>query len=206
MLREITLAMNFIDKILSTFLSANMREFEKMRSGLTYDYRDKEIYASLTHAKKLCAKLSCMSIVDDNYRKVIEELIPNIPKDSTICPPFFCDHGSGIKVGRNVFINFNCIMLDGGQITIGDNCLIGPNCQLYTPEHPKDYIARRGPIESARPITIGQDTWLCGGVIICPGVTIGCRCIIAAGSVVIDDVPDDSLVAGNPARIKKRLK
>ncbi|MCD8211110.1 MAG: sugar O-acetyltransferase, partial [Prevotella sp.] len=78
-----------------------MREFEKMRSGLTYDYRDKEIYASLTHAKKLCAKLSSMSIVDDNYREVIEDLIPNFPKDSTICPPFFCDHGNGIKVVHN---------------------------------------------------------------------------------------------------------
>ncbi len=182
-----------------------MREFEKMRSAQPYNYRDREIYESLTHAKKVCAKLQSMSIMDEDYRKTIEDLIPNIPKDSTICPPFYSDHGNGIIIGHKVFINFNCTMLDSGLITIGDNVLIGPSCQLYTPEHPRDYLARRTSIETAYPTTIGQDTWLSGGVIVCPGVTIGERCIIAAGSVVTKDIPDDSLAAGNPAIVKKRL-
>ena len=91
------------------------------------------------------------------------------------------------------------------MIRIGSNTLIGPNCQLYTPQHPKDYVLRREDKETAYPVTIGDDCWLGGGVIVCPGVTIGHRCIIAAGSVVTRDIPDDSLAAGNPAVVKKKL-
>ena len=83
--------------------------------------------------------------------------------------------------------------------------LIGPNCQLYTPQHPFNHIERRKSEETSYPITIGDDTWLCGGVIVCPGVKIGKRCIIAAGSVVINDVPDDCMAAGNPAVVKKNI-
>ena len=182
-----------------------MTEFEKMRSQVLYDFTKPDVQASLHHAKVLCAKLQSMTIDDEDYRETIEDLIPGIPKDSTICPPFHCDHGNGIKIGSNVFVNYNCTMLDGGGITIGDNVLIGPNCQLYTPQHPMDYVARRNPIETAYPVEIGEDTWLGGGVIVCPGVKIGRRCIIAAGSVVAHDIPDDSLAAGNPAVVKKSL-
>lgn len=182
-----------------------MTEFEKMRSQQLYNFSTPDIEKSLVHAKDICRKLQTVSIFDDNYRELIEDLIPGIPEDSVICPPFHCDHGNGITIGRNVFVNYNCTMLDGGRITIGDNVLIGPNCQLYTPQHPMDYVARRGTIETAYPVTIGEDTWLGGGVIVCPGVTIGKRCIIAAGSVVAHDVPDDSLAAGNPAVVKKKL-
>ena len=115
-------------------------------------------------------------------------------------------HGNGIKIGRNVFVNYNVTMLDGGMITIGDNCLIGPNCQLYTPQHPFDHVLRRKSVETAYPITIGEDTWLGGGVVVCPGVTIGKRCIIGAGSVVTKDIPDDCVAAGNPARVIRELK
>lgn len=178
-----------------------MTEFEKMRSQQLYDFSDEEIYASLKHAKDVCARLNTMTINDDDYRAVIEDLIPDIPKDSNVCPPFHCDHGNGLRIGRNVFINYNVTMLDGAVITIGDNVLIGPNCQLYTPQHPFDHVLRRKSVETAYPITIGEDTWLGGGVIICPGVTIGKRCIIGAGSVVTHDIPDDCVAAGNPARM-----
>lgn len=97
-------------------------------------------------------------------------------------------------------------MLDGGLITIGDDVKIGPHCQLYTPQHPFDHVQRRGTIETAYPITIGEDTWLGGGVVVLPGVTIGKRCIIGAGSVVTKDIPDDSMAAGNPARVIRSLK
>lgn len=182
-----------------------MTELEKMHSRQLYDLSDPEIHKRLMRAKALCARLQTVSITDDCYRAMIEELIPGIPKSSVICPPFNCDHGNEITVGRNVFVNYNCVMLDGGHITLEDNVKIGPACQLYTPQHPFDYVRRREPKETSYPIVIGEDTWLGGGVIVCPGVTIGKRCIIAAGSVVTRDVPDDSLAAGNPAVVKKKL-
>ena len=180
-------------------------EFEKMRGGELYSFADEKVTDSIFHAQKLCARLRMMSIYDDNYREVIEELIPGIPVDSTICPPFHCDHGTGIILGENVFINYNATMLDSGFIRIGKNTKVGPNCQFYTPNHPMNYVERRKPQETAYPITIGEDCWIAGGVIICPGVTIGNRCIIAAGSVVTRDIPDDSLAAGCPAVVKRKL-
>ena len=170
-----------------------MTEFEKMRSEQLYDFSDPEILESLRHAKEACVKLQTMTITTDGYREVIEDLIPGIPEDSTVCPPFHCDHGNGIRIGRNVFVNYNCTMLDGAMITLEDNVKIGPHCQLYTPQ-------------TAYPITIGEDTWLGGGVIVCPGVKIGKRCIIGAGSVVTKDIPDDCVAAGNPARVIRKLE
>ena len=181
-------------------------EYEKMRSQELYYFSDPEIHASLVHAKKVCARLRSMTICDEDYRQVIEELIPGIPQSTTICPPFHCDHGTGIILGENVFMNYDCIMLDGGYIRIGKHTLIGPHCQFYTPQHPMDYVERREEKETAYPITIGEDCWLGGNVVVCPGVTIGNRCIIAAGSVVTKDIPDDSLAAGIPALVKRSLK
>lgn len=181
-------------------------EYEKMRCQELYYFSDPEIHASLVHAKKVCARLRSMTIYDEDYRQVIEELIPGIPQSTTICPPFHCDHGTGIILGENVFMNYDCIMLDGGYIRIGKHTLIGPHCQFYTPQHPMDYVERREEKETAYPITIGEDCWLGGNVVVCPGVTIGNRCIIAAGSVVTKDIPDDSLAAGVPAVVKRSLK
>ena len=96
-------------------------EFEKMRSRELYCFADKEVDASAVHAKKLCAKLATMTIYDDNYREVMEDLIPGFPKSANLCPPFVCDHGSGIIIGENVFINHNCVMLDSAYIRIGKN-------------------------------------------------------------------------------------
>ncbi len=181
-------------------------ELEKMRSGELADFSTPEMQAILKQAKAMCAKLQTMSTYDDDYREVIEQVVPGLPKSSVICPPFRCDYAHGsITIGEHVFINYNCTFLDGGCIRIGNHTLIGPNCQLYTPQHPIDYIERREEKEYAYPITIGNDCWLGGGVIVCPGVTIGDRCIIAAGSVVTKDIPADSLAAGNPAVVKKRL-
>lgn len=180
-------------------------EIEKMRSGELFDYMDPEVQRSMKHAKEACALLQSMSLYHPDYRKVIADLIPGIPESVKICPPFYCDHGHGIILGEGVFINYNCTFLDGGYIRIGKHTLIGPNCQLYTPHHPLDYVARREAEEYEYPVTIGDDCWLGGGVIVCPGVTIGNRCIIAAGSVVTKDIPDDCLAAGNPAVVKRRL-
>ena len=148
-----------------------MTEFEKMRSQQLYNFSDPEINVSLEHAKRLCTRLQTVTITDDNYRELIEDLVPGIPEDSVICPPFHCDHGNGLRLGRNVFLNYNCTILDGAYVTIGDNVKIGPNCQIYTPQHPKDHVLRRDTVETAYPVTIGEDTWLGGGVIVLPGVS-----------------------------------
>ena len=145
-----------------------------------------------------------MSTYDAGYRELLEELVPEIPETSIICPPFHCDHGDGIKLGEHVFVNANCTFLDGGYITIGAHTLVGPCVQIYTPHHPMDYLERRGSKEYAYPVTIGEDCWIGGGAIICPGVTIGNRCVIGAGSVVTKDIPDDSVAVGNPARVVRK--
>ena len=142
------------------------REFEKMRSEEFYYFTDEEVLASYSKAKRLCARLQTMTTEDENYRKTIENLIPDIPASSTVTPPFHCDHGHGIRLGENVFINYNCTMLDGGIITIGRNTQIGPNCQLLTPSHPIDYVERRKPIERNSPISIGEEfMWKCFSVL-----------------------------------------
>lgn len=183
-----------------------MTEFEKMRNSELYDFSDAETMESIKHANRLCRRLQTMTSLDADYREVIEELIPGIPASTTVNPPFHCDHGNGIKLGENVFINYNCTVLDSGLITIGAHTLIGPNCQLVTPNHPIDYLQRRKTVETGYPITIGEDCWLGAGVIVCPGVTIGDRSIIGAGSVVVKDIPEDSVAVGNPARVIKKLK
>lgn len=182
-----------------------MNEIEKMRSGLLADFTSPEIQSSFYHCKKLLAKFRAMTLYDDDYRKVLEDLVPGIPATSVIQPPFFCDHGHGIRMGEHVFVNAGCTFLDGAYITIGDYTLIAPNVQIYTPHHPIDYRERRTSKEYSYPVTIGRDCWIGGGAIILPGVTIGDRCIIGAGSVVTKDIPSDSLAVGNPAVVKRKL-
>ncbi|MBF1421096.1 sugar O-acetyltransferase [Hoylesella nanceiensis] len=182
-----------------------MKEMNKMRASLLYDFSKEEIVESFKHAKELCVQLQNLTVYSNDYRKVISQLIPGIPNSSVVTPPFNCDHGHGIVLGENVFINCNCVFLDGGEIRVGKNTLIGPACQLYTNQHPTDYLERRKPQEVCLPITIGEDTWIGGSVVILPGVTIGDRCIIAAGSLVMHDIPNDCVVAGSPAVIKRKL-
>ena len=125
--------------------------------------------------------------------------------DTVIRPPFACDYGANIRLGRNGFVNFNCVFLDCAPIEIGDDLQMGPAVQLYTAEHPLDAATRRSGLESARPIRIGNDVWIGGGVIILAGVTIGDGVVVGAGSVVTRDVPAARIVAGNPARIVRSL-
>lgn len=184
-----------------------MTEVEKMLAGELYDYSDPEALELNFQAHERIERLNTTPYRNQKaYRAALRELIPGMPESSFLITPFFCDFGFRIQIGENVVINYNCTFLDGGGISIGNHTLIGPNCQLYTPHHPVDYRERRKPVETGRPIRIGADCWLGGGVIVCPGVTIGDRCIIAAGSVVTHDIPDDSLAAGNPAVVKRKLE
>lgn len=181
-------------------------EYEKMRSEEMYTYFDPEIEASLLHADKSCMRFNQTGMYSPDYRSALENMIPGIPKTVMIAPPFWCDHGSGIHLGEEVIINRNATILDGGNVTIGNFTKIGPNCSFYTSTHPMDYMERRKPQETCRPITIGEDCWLGGNVTVLGGVTIGNRCVIGAGSVVTKDIPDDCFAAGNPARVIRVLK
>ena len=176
-------------------------EIEKMRSEEPYSYAAPEVAQSISRAQRLCAKLQTMTIADRDYRETIQELIPGMAPTACICPPFHCDHGHGISIGEGTFINYSCTMLDSGHIRIGSHCQIGPNCQFYTPSHPLGYIELRKPVETSWPITIGDDCWLGGGVIVLPGITVGARSIIGAGSVVTKDIPEDSVAVGNPCHV-----
>lgn len=137
--------------------------------------------------------------------ELFSRLLPNVHRTFTIQPPFFCDFGFNIHGGENSFINFGCTILDGGVVKIGKHVLIGPNVGIYTAMHPIDWRERASGIEYGEPVTIGDYCWIGGSAVICPGVTIGDRCIIAAGAVVVKDVPDDSMVGGNPAKLIRKL-
>lgn len=178
-----------------------LTELEKMRSGQLANTSDPVLRKKLDRAKCLVHRLNTETYLNSpNYRSVLEELLPHVSESACITPPFFCDYGDGIIIGAHSFVNFNCVFLDGGLITIGNHTLIGPNVQIYTPHHPMNYMERRKTQETASPVTVGDDCWIGGGAIILPGITIGDRCIIGAGSVVSKDVPSDTTVAGNPAR------
>ena len=184
-----------------------MSELDKMGSGAYYDFSAPEIMDSIRHARRCLERFNRAGADDEPARReALGELIPGIPASATVVPPFFCDHGHPIRLGEGVFVNTGCTFLDSGGITVGARTLIGPDCRLLTPEHPIDSVARRRPIERGRAITIGEDCWLCGGVTVCPGVRIGDGAVVAAGSVVTRDVPDDALVAGNPAVVKRMLR
>lgn len=135
----------------------------------------------------------------------LAELLGSVGDRVTIRSPLFVDLGRRITVGARTFVNVNLTALDIAPITIGEDCQIGPNVQLLTPTHPIDPQRRRALIESAEPITIGDNVWLGGGVIVCPGVTIGDDSVIGAGSVVARDIPAGVVAVGNPARVIRRV-
>jgi maltose O-acetyltransferase len=120
-------------------------------------------------------------------------------------PPFFCDYGTNIHLGRKCYFNYNCVVLDVCKVTVGDHVLFGPNVQIYTATHPMDATLRRSQ-EYGKPVSIGSDVWVGGGAIICPGVAIGSRSVIGAGSVITRDIPDDVFAAGNPCRVVRAIE
>lgn len=140
------------------------------------------------------------------YFEALRALCPNAAESLYIRAPFQCDYGELIYGGAESFINNDCTFMDGGTITLGSRCFIGPRVQLYTATHPLDAARRATGEERALPVRIGDDCWLGGGAIVLPGVTIGDRSVVGAGAVVTRDVPPDSLVAGNPARVIRKLR
>ncbi len=177
-------------------------EKEKMLRGEMYNSMDATLIDERRHARHLLDKLNHLRDGDmDGYNQLREELFPNAFPDFWVEHPFFCDYGYNLYVGANTFFNYNCVVLDVCRVTIGSNVMFGPAVQIYTATHPMSSEERRMGLESGEPISIGDDCWIGGGAVICPGVRIGARSVIGAGSVVTNDIPDDVFAAGNPARV-----
>jgi maltose O-acetyltransferase len=176
-------------------------ETEKMLAGELYRAADPELAAGLLRAQRLLHVYNATGPDDSGQRAaLLGELFGKVGPGAVIRPPFFCDYGSNIRVGKNLFANFDCVFLDCATIDIGDDVQIGPAVQLYTATHPLDPAVRRSGLEGAKPIRIGDNVWLGGGAIVLPGVVVGDDAAVGAGSVVTRDVPPGATVVGNPAR------
>jgi len=176
-------------------------EREKMLSGEEYFAKDEDLAKSRKRSFENSIKYSATCEI-----KYLEKVLQRKIENFTIHPPFCCDYGENIKIGKDVFINFNCSILSCAEVEIGDNCWIGPNVQIYTAIHPIEPQKRNTGIGSAKPVSIGKDCWLGGGVIILPGVKIGEGSTIGAGSVVTKDIPPHCVAVGNPCRVIRKLK
>lgn len=166
---------------------------------------DESVYEEQKRARILTQKLNTMDRSDyEGITAVIQELLQT-EQTPFINPPFYCDYGNHIKVGKNFFCNYNCTILDVGKVTIGDNCLFAPNVAIYTAGHPIHPDSRNSLYEYGIDVTIGNNVWIGGNVVVMPGVTIGDCCVIGAGSVVTKDIPAWSIAAGNPARVIRKI-
>jgi maltose O-acetyltransferase len=182
-------------------------EKEKMVAGELYDPLDKQLSEERLRARLLIKDLNESSEDQPEERsRILKALLPHSNPDVWIQPPFYCDYGYNIQIGAKVFFNFNCVVLDVAQVTIGSRTMFGPNVQIYTATHPMDYKLRASGLENAKPIDIGEDVWVGGSAVICPGVSVGDRSVIGAGSVVTKDIPADVFAAGNPCRVVRSLK
>ncbi|MCA9402947.1 MAG: sugar O-acetyltransferase [Candidatus Omnitrophica bacterium] len=182
-------------------------EFQKMTSGELYDPMNPELVRMRHEARVVIDQLneSSQDITAGDRLSLCKRLFGKMGDNLWLQPPFYCDYGRNIELGEHVYFNFNCVVLDVAKVSIGSHVLIGPNAQLYTATHPHDWKERLNGKEYAKPIVIEDHVWIGGGAIICPGVTVGKRSIIGAGAVVTKDVPDDTVVAGNPAIVIRKF-
>ncbi|MDT3727062.1 sugar O-acetyltransferase [Streptomyces sp. DSM 41972] len=179
---------------------------ERMLAGDLYIADDPEIGRRQQRAMRLAARYQATYLDErDQAKEVLAELLGSVGEDVEIRPPLYVDYGSNITVGARTFVNYHLTALDVAAITIGEDCQIGPNVQLLTPTHPVEPQPRRDKLEAARPITIGDNVWIGGGAIVCPGVTIGDNAVIGAGAVVTKDIPANVVAVGNPARPVRSL-
>jgi maltose O-acetyltransferase len=180
-------------------------EREKMLAGELYEPLDPDLVAGRERARDLCLTLNATREGEHEARRaILRELFGRGGDTVWMQPPFFCDYGTNIELGERVFFNFNCVVLDVCRVTIGDFSLFGPAVQIYTPVHPLNAELRRRQ-EYGKPVEIGSDVWVGGGAMILPGVRIGSRTVIGAGSVVTRDVPDGVFAAGNPCRVIREI-
>jgi len=183
-----------------------MTEKEKMLAGELYQAGDPELAAERLKARKLVKTFNDSDPEDTELRvSLIRKIFGKAGKNFWVEPPFYCDYGTNIEVGDDVFFNFNCVVLDVCKVTLGDRVFVAPNVQFYPATHPLDPVKRGEMWEYGKSITIGNDVWIGGSAVICPGVSIGDRTVVAAGTVVTKDFPADVVIGGNPAKIIKNL-
>lgn len=183
-----------------------MTEYEKMLAGDVYSAVDPFLLEKLHACSTLCWEYNQIRPTDLKARnEKIRQILGEADDDTFINQPFHCDYGKHIRVGRRFFANFNLVVLDEALVTIGDDVFIGPNVGIYTACHSTDPVERNTREEWARPVTIGGNCWIGGGVTILPGVMIGEGCTIGAGSVVVKDIPAHSVAVGNPCVVIKTL-
>ena len=176
-----------------------------MLAGALYDPIDPVLVAARRRARELCRALNASAdSAEEERRRILQELFGSGGDSAWMQPPFYCDYGSNIELGERVFFNFNCVVLDVCRVRIGSFTLFGPAVQIYTPLHPLEAELRRKQ-EFGKPVEIGADVWVGGGAIILPGVSIGSRAVIGAGSVVTRDIPEGVLAVGNPCRVVREI-
>lgn len=173
-------------------------------SGMAYISDD-----AVMEEQKICRKiLQELNFADrsdfDKLSAIVKKLLGE-SEDAFINPPFYCDYGSHIKVGKNFFANYNCSIIDVAPVTIGDNCQLAPNVAIYTAGHPLHPVSRNSMYEYGIEVTIGDNVWIGGNTVVLPGIHIGSNTVIGAGSVVTKDIPDWSLAAGNPCRVIRKI-
>jgi maltose O-acetyltransferase len=185
----------------------NRSQRERMLAGDLYIADDPELARDSLRAAELTKAFNDSSPSDpEERRRILAELLGSLGEGTEIRPPFYCDYGRHTHVGARTFVNFGLVALDVAPIRIGDDVQIGPYVQLLTPTHPLEPEPRRAKWEAAEPIAIGDNAWLGGGVIVCPGVTIGVDTVVGAGAVVTTDLPPGVLALGTPARVVRSLE
>lgn len=180
-----------------------MTEIEKMQLGLAFDDNAHEIQVLRHQTFTLIQQFN--RTFSAKGRALAKKIFAQVGARTIITPPFLCEYGKTISIGDHCFINMGVTMLDNAPISIGNHVLIGPATQFYTPSHPLDFQARRAWESHCLPIVVEDDVWIGGNVVVCQGVTIGARAVVAAGAVVTQNVPPDTLVAGIPAKVIKQL-
>ena len=181
-------------------------EKDKMLAGELYDACDKELLKELNEVKVKCQQYNNLLPTDLAARNaMLQDMLGQADSGTFINQPFFCDYGKHIRVGKRFFANFGLTVLDEAFVTIGDDCFIGPNVNIYTACHSTNPIERNTRQEWAESVTIGNNVWIGGNVTILPGVTIGDNCTVGAGSVVTHDIPGNTIAAGNPAKVIKTI-
>lgn len=184
-----------------------MTEKEKMEKQMLYDANyDTELELERLECKTLCQEYNNLPIKDlSGRRNFMKRILGKTGESVHIEPIFWCDYGTRIEVGENFYANHGLVILDAGKVTFGDNVFIGPNCGFHTSGHPIDFERRNKGLEYAYPITVGNNVWFGAGVQVMPGVTIGDNVVIGSGSIVVKDIPSNSVAVGNPCRVIREI-